>query len=71
MMKGKDLFATKAWQSLGYPGPPQEFLIQTGEKNDEEKKKNLIAAFQCTEEEAEKIQNQMLPAREVENVPHL
>mmetsp|Transcript_27409 Transcript_27409/g.38132 ORF Transcript_27409/g.38132 Transcript_27409/m.38132 type:complete len:438 (-) Transcript_27409:815-2128(-) len=71
MMKGGDLMTPKTWQNLGYPKPPEEFLVHSGEVNEQEKKKNLMAALECSEEDAEKIQNQLLPARDLGDAHHI
>jgi hypothetical protein len=65
-IKGSGLFVSKYWSVMGYSSPPAEFLVHSVE-NDEEKKKNLVAALSCTEEEAVRIQNQLLPSLEIPN----
>lgn len=63
-IKGGGLFVSKYWGFLGYSNPPEGFLIHNAE-SDEDKKKNLMAALECSEEEAEKIQGHLLPSLEI------
>ena len=62
LLKGRDLVTTVYWKELKYDDPPEEFQFHVPKETDEEKKKNLMAALSCDEEEAEKIQGQLLPA---------
>ena len=65
-LKGSELFVPKTWRMLGFDGPPtsNERPSQAPESESEsDRKKNLMAALKCDEEEVEKIQAQLLPLR--------
>ena len=49
------------WKELQYPSPPEEFLMFSPNETDEDKKKKLMVALDCNEEEADKIQAHLLP----------
>jgi hypothetical protein len=62
LLKGRDLVTTIYWRELKYDNPPDEFLFNVPKETDEEKRKNLMAALSCSEEEAERVQSHLLPS---------
>jgi len=66
ILKGGDLFVKSTWTNLNFKGvEDKEGQGTEGEDKDGEKRKNLMSALGCGEEEAQEVQNKLLPVKEV------